>query len=1201
MITSLIRNERLNTLIEPLRIVAMSNERYKLETIELSLDALKDGESPEAVRALTQFADNIPGGAVADEIVANIVRAAAGAQRGDVGHLGPNRRTDPAALRFVAEMQRAGLLRVLDQMLRGPLADSGLVLPPGTFPADDEPAQAFQRRERATAAAAIAILSSQDSSLVEVTLPYLIRNVVIEDDRYDTYAGRRVAKTLAIVQLLGIGDVQGQLDALGASAPDEHRERYFTVWKEASHLLDVDAHWREDGDPDFAKAVREELRDALFAHLLSFAGGRWGSGPANDAARIIERFARDDHAWALSHLEGMFGAALSGLQAAAAAKPAPLQLPNATVDAIAGMNAFADRAAYSGATSRYLECVEHAADADAVAVIDTIVGVLEQHRDQPTDDQQEELAWLLIKVLGKIGDRAGDQLGVLARIVPILYRYMVETEPGMSSAAINAWSTIGTRHSLPSTFQDLLPAFTSNQYVAVIRAVLTAAVRLTLTDYGAGYLLQFSERLAFVLSPNEPGSELLKDAVHAVVVLGNRLPTFRDRAHSIALKKCADVGDEDLEDVLRLKWNETSLQSVEMSRLRLRQIIFSDLRQGRQDHEDSRLVDLLKSVGVQEIPRAEIESIALSIDPRYALRSLEIAEALWRVRRTQDFVNVLNELSGSLPSTPAFDPQRDLVELVRAAAQAELDPPQGNDIGDDVRTEQDQRTESRFAVQARIRRQLRRLLTSETEPDDQQAERASRVREAAKQLRATSQRTTPTAAYVRAYASFMDATSHIVEAVAAERDGDVQGRKTAIRSARRNLSDTQKQLRKEFTENDPLLPPLHAAVGEMNTWITDELPDDLDVELREFAAIPVPLIIVQGAPLTKPDRHPRSRKASEPQPIAVVLLSVNRQLLTGTAVMKQNDVYTLGARVHLESWPDWAERLDLELISPISRADVDLPTMSWSKPTEGTQDLTFIDEGTVMLRYGVTAGQPAPAFLVKLTLRGTTKDNKRRSLPLDVAGHPQIKMRPHDSSRDSITAYEAIDERLLDLYTALPEAGYNEDEIQAFCRLFAAICRIGLEMTWERKYKRGQRVLERTFHDDLFDLLMEEPELGGRVERGTPSAHGFLDIRHDGITAELKVERKTAVTRDRAAKYMAQVVQYGVSNGRRLSILAILDMSPKELPIGTPENYMFPLHPAQHGIDSPTAPSTVYTLVVNGNLPVPSAWSRRSTGKQREL
>src|SRR6202011_2160133 len=137
------------------------------------------------------------------------------------------------------------------------------------------------------------------------------------------------------------------------------------------------------------------------------------------------------------------------------------------------------------------------------------------------------------------------------------------------------------------------------------------------------------------------------------------------------------------------------------------------------------------------------------------------------------------------------------------------------------------------------------------------------------------------------------------------------------------------------------------------------------------------------------------------------------------------------------------------------------------------------------------------------------------------------------------------------------------DQLRAFCRLFTAICRAGLQMTWEQKYKyqRGIPVTEREFHDDLHQRLTADPELEGRLQRGTPLALGFLDERHDGITAELKVERRTPVTRESAPKYMGQPTQYAAADGARLSILAILDISPKEKPIGTAENYLFTLEP----------------------------------------
>jgi hypothetical protein len=54
-------------------------------------------------------------------------------------------------------------------------------------------------------------------------------------------------------------------------------------------------------------------------------------------------------------------------------------------------------------------------------------------------------------------------------------------------------------------------------------------------------------------------------------------------------------------------------------------------------------------------------------------------------------------------------------------------------------------------------------------------------------------------------------------------------------------------------------------------------------------------------------------------------------------------------------------------------------------------------------------------------------------------------------------------------------------------------------------------------------------------------------------------------------------------------------MSPKTLPVGTPENYLLTLEPRLHGLDNPEPPSLVVVLVVNGNMPTPSSWSRKKT------
>lgn len=76
---------------------------------------------------------------------------------------------------------------------------------------------------------------------------------------------------------------------------------------------------------------------------------------------------------------------------------------------------------------------------------------------------------------------------------------------------------------------------------------------------------------------------------------------------------------------------------------------------------------------------------------------------------------------------------------------------------------------------------------------------------------------------------------------------------------------------------------------------------------------------------------------------------------------------------------------------------------------------------------------------------------------------------------------------------------------------------------------------------------------------------------------------------------MRQPTQHAAADGARLSILCILDMSRKTSPVGVPENYLFTLQPALHGLANPEAPSLVAAIVVNGNLPTPSSRSRRRT------
>jgi hypothetical protein len=309
-------------------------------------------------------------------------------------------------------------------------------------------------------------------------------------------------------------------------------------------------------------------------------------------------------------------------------------------------------------------------------------------------------------------------------------------------------------------------------------------------------------------------------------------------------------------------------------------------------------------------------------------------------------------------------------------------------------------------------------------------------------------------------------------------------------------------------------------------------------------------------------------------PVAVVLASLDGRLVTGPEVLSPNTVHDLTVEVQCGPWPDWADRLDAELLTHLTPQDITTPAFIWHRYDHAGDGETYTQGGPLVLRFGLPAGQQAPPFLMRLTGRGE-RNGQRRSQRLDVTGHRQLRLRPFDATRDALTDYAVFDERLLALYERLAAAGYEHHQLQAFSRLLTAICRVGLRMTWDKDYRRGTYVTERKFHDDLHERLLAEPDLQGRLERGSPLALGYLDVRHEGITAELKVERKAPVTPETTPKYIGQPTQYAAADGARLSILTILDMSPKQLLIGAPENYLFTLERRLHGLDNPEAAERV--------------------------
>lgn len=432
------------------------------------------------------------------------------------------------------------------------------------------------------------------------------------------------------------------------------------------------------------------------------------------------------------------------------------------------------------------------------------------------------------------------------------------------------------------------------------------------------------------------------------------------------------------------------------------------------------------------------------------------------------------------------------------------------------------------------------------------------------------QRFPPTASYVRCFGGLCVVAAHLLYSSAAELDARGENRQSHRTAALRRADELLAGTRLDFVDDDPLASPMISAL--VGLGVAEHQPEET---VAEWAKLIVPLQIVDG-PRTRHVSPPTSREPAlvDKAPVAVAIAYIDDLLVTGTQVLRPETVNALRLEARGEGWPNWADRLDAEILSHLTQGEAQTPTFTWKRPPGVTPEDSFVveGEGTLVVRFGLAAGRPAPPFLVSLRLRDT-RDGQPFEQVCDVAGHSELRLRPFDYSRDALTQYRMVDERLLQLYDGLHKAGYNEDHVQAFCRLLTATCRAGMDITWDRQYRRGRKVSEREFHEDLFARIQEDPELEGRLERGSPLGLGFLDVRHDGITAELKVERQTPVARDSVAKYIGQPTQYAAADGARLSILCVLDMSPKTKRIVTAENYLWQLGPEHHGLTNSEAPS----------------------------
>jgi len=897
-----------NGLLGPLRVLARGRVELRDPLVKRALVVLAEFADPDAARVLVQFSDLVSPSQLTTRVVHSLVEAAVGLQADSIGHLGPNRSSDPAALLLAAQVAPDTLTLVLSEMLPGPQAETSLLLPTGSRP-QPLPGR-HSARDRGTAAAALGHLLVTHAKLATQLADALIRNAMIPGDRYDTFPDRRVSQTLARFLAEDVGDTRKKLEAAGASASDEQRERLFRAWQSVAGLLEPDGAERIGGDPALSEILRDSVRESLFSVCMGMVGGSWGHDVAFQAAETVERLAERSPRWASSRIDSLLGGAIIALQAQLHVGTSSLVTPADSNPVMASMEAEGRRISFRSAAQRLLRAVEACAVSDPIAAATSLADCIRFEREE---DLEAELRWWLLPVIGEVAARHGSHGGVLPIVLPILYTYLVDSSPALRARAITAWASVARRHTLPATLEDLLPVLLADNHVIVATALYESIPVLRLSPTNELKVLGSAVELCLKL-PRGEHADLVKALIRTIRTLAQRMPDSPSAIELVALDRASDLDGYDLARVLDGWWSSEARQSGQMARLRLRQVGDPQINDRFNRRDDELVVSLLEvGPGLADLSLDELTSVALSFGPEAVLAGLQIVEVAWRAGRVADATVVAQRLSASLPSTQAFEAQRRLTALVEMALQEDRE---GESLVTSSPSDEDGGLFTRLSSQLQLRRRARGLLRAEAagsllEHHSRMNERADALAKVARQLEKSTRRATPTAMYVRMYAALCHVASALVRLDAALQEGAKDDIKAYRGSVKRLVKALAKEVSSSFGDNDLLTTELAASLATVRSAVKrGEIP----ALLAKWAKLSIPLVIVEGSPMSrrKPARNQRA-ESSPPTPIAVVLVSIDGRLMTGPAVLRPNTVYELGVEVQPDEWPKWAERLDLEL------------------------------------------------------------------------------------------------------------------------------------------------------------------------------------------------------------------------------------------------------------------------------------------------
>ncbi len=927
-----------------------------------------------------------------------------------------------------------------------------------------------------------------------------------------------------------------------------------------------------------------------FSFVVRRAGGDWGEEAADHAAEHLTLLAREIPGAVAPHADAMLGTIL----ALCAPDRDAMPLADAGVPAeLAALERDTVRIRRDARRRWLAETIGCCAAASPEAVLMPVQGLFAA----TTGDEHLDRA-VRITMLTALEEAV--TAGTLRDILPVTYTALLDNDQVVRSAGIGLWEACAAiADSLPAELTELSVPLLQDEYVIVHATMLERIPRLRLPASLASALLPWVAGWARAYTA-QSGSRILESAVLALRALARDLddPVEATAWLRIALSHIGKCSPSARRRLLTAWWPEELRAAPDWTHAALATAASPELTDYYNQRRDPVLAALMdRPQLLADLPLTEIEPLSTIHRPPHTWRALEPAELLQSAGRWADAAAMARSVEAAQPPGAEGEPGRLLAGAIARGAELAQALAAGAPAPADLAALTGAVTSAAAALEASL-------------PDGP----GSRLRATLDVLAASAAvpavLLAPVVPDPDAAASELDRAAGLVLATPTAHASGTQRARTArawqiaallLRydaAVRAVSSDAPTLLQAALRHAEVLRAEITGAGAAATDGLTGFLatagsadgPGAAQEAWQQLAAAPLPSCLVGTDLLPRRYDPETADDPPQPPPRAVCVATLRGVPVTDILVLRPREVQHLGMTVRLADVPDWARTCIIEPVTTLGRDALALPRWEFDL-TDGIADdfgLTLADEQP--LHCGIEQPVLAPALdcPVQAWLAGDGREET-----IEVAGLTRLRLRPFDPGRDTLTEFEQPDARLLEMFAALDAPQFDTEDARAFCRLFAACVRTGLSIMFDKPFMHGSRLTEAQFHDELERRLRADPELGGRLTRRDPVAGGFDDLLHDDIIAELKVSRGAPVTLEHCARYIGQPAQYGTGRGSQLSVLVVYDHGRKQAPIGVIENYIGWLQPQLHGLDDPRYPSLVGVLIINTNLPVPSALSRR--------